>query len=207
MSKLLIGALAAPVVGACEAGRAFGQTAAADFYLCDGCEAVSEQDFSNLDWRTDIASRGEPGERLRLDGLVYQRDGVTPAEGVVIYAHHTNREGLYAGGGDQTEWTRRHGALRGWIKTRADGRYRFQSIKPGAYPGRTGPAHIHLFVVEPGRRPYWIDDVVFSGEFGVSPAYRRSRENRGGSGIVTLQRAASGGWLTRRDVILEAHPR
>lgn len=206
MSKLLIGAMAAPVVAACEAGKALGQTASTNFYLCDGCEAVSERDPSNLDWRADIASPDELGERLRLDGVVYRRDGVTPAQGVVIYAHHTNTEGLYAGGGNETLWSRRHGALRAWVKTGADGRYQFRTIKPGVYPRRGGPAHIHLFLAEPKRRPYWIDDVVFSGEFGVDAAYRRSRENRGGSGIVSLRRAPAGEWLARRDVILEAHP-
>jgi protocatechuate 3,4-dioxygenase, beta subunit len=67
------------------------------------------------------------------------------------------------------------------------------------------PAHVHLFVGEPGRRPYWIDDVVFAGEFGVTPAYRARAENRGGDGIVTLARQ-DGVLLARRDILLEPHP-
>jgi protocatechuate 3,4-dioxygenase beta subunit len=126
---------------------------------------------------------------------------------VVIYAHHTNAAGRYADGTGETIWSRRHGRLRGWVKTVGDGRYEFRTIKPGIYPGRDNPAHIHLFVAEPGRRPYWIDDVVFAGEFGVDQRYRRERENQGGAGIVTLRRASNQTWLARRDIVLEVHPR
>ena len=133
-------------------------------------------------------------------------DGVTPATGVVIYAYQTNAEGLYANGVPGTEASRRHGRLRGWIVTGADGRYAFDTIKPGPYPDRTLPAHVHLTVLEPGRQPYWIDDIVFDGEFGVTDAYRRSMVNQGGNGIVRLARTPGGVLLARRDIVLERHP-
>jgi protocatechuate 3,4-dioxygenase beta subunit len=60
-------------------------------------------------------------------------------------------------------------------------------------------------VLEAGHRPYWIDDTVFEGEFGVDDAYRRARENRGGSGIVRLRRE-QGVWIAERDIVLEIHP-
>lgn len=205
--KMLLAAAVLPIVGSCRAkARTAAALANSDFYLCEGCEAVAERDPADLDWRVGIAPPGEPGERLVLSGAVYQSDGRTPAAGVVIYAHHTNVEGLYADGSDETVWSRRHGRLRAWARTRPDGRYQFDTIKPGVYPNRRGPAHIHLFLAEPGRRPYWIDDVVFAGEFGVDERYRRTRENRGGSGIVELARAPDGSWIARRNIVLEMHP-
>nr|WP_294171069.1 hypothetical protein [uncultured Sphingomonas sp.] len=79
-----------------------------------------------------------------------------------------------------------------------------RTIKPAPYPGRTDPAHIHIFVLQPGRRdPYWVDDVVFAGEFGVTKQYRKTRGNRGGSGIVQLARR-SGVLHARRDIVLLA---
>jgi protocatechuate 3,4-dioxygenase beta subunit len=68
------------------------------------------------------------------------------------------------------------------------------------------PAHVHLFVGEPGRRPYYIDDVVFDGAFGVTAAYRKACELRGGNGIVRLERSGDGTLLARRDIRLEIHP-
>ncbi|WP_447724387.1 dioxygenase family protein [Sphingomonas koreensis] len=177
-----------------------------DLYNCEGCEAVGEPLPSTLSATVVLAGSDEPGERMILTGRVLTADGTAPAAGVVIYAHHTNDAGLYANGSNQTTWSRRHGRLRGWAVTGADGRYTFRTIKPAPYPDRTMPAHVHLFVGEPGRPPYYIDDVVFDGEFGVTAAYRKAREMRGGNGIVRLGRTADGVLLAQRDIRLETHP-
>lgn len=181
------------------------RSARPDLYLCEGCEAVEEASATELSSiaRLAIVDVGEP---LRLEGVVRKADGLTPAPGVVIYAHHTNAEGLYANGGPETVWSRKHGRLRGWALTDSRGRYAFETIKPAPYPSREGPAHVHLTVGEPGRRPYYVDDVVFDGEFGVDAAYRAQAENRGGSGIVRLARSSDGWLLAQRDIQLEIHP-
>lgn len=186
--------------------QACAQSTREDLYACEGCEAIYEHPFDDLSWQTVIPPEGEPGEPLLLSGTVYQPDGRTPAPGVVLYAHHTNAEGVYPTRGDETGWARRHGYLRGWVKTDAEGRYRFQTIRPAHYPGRSGPAHIHLIVKEPDRPEYWIDDVVFEDDPAVTPRYRRERRDRGGSGIIRLTRDEDGTWHGTRDVILEPHP-
>lgn len=175
-------------------------------YNCEGCEAVDERPRDTLAASAVIAGPDEPGERLVVEGVVYRTDGATPAADIVVYAHHANNKGRYAGDGGATAETRRHGRLRGWVKTGADGRYRFETIKPAPYPDMTMPAHVHLMIGEPGRGPYYIDDVVFDGEFGVTDRYRARQELRGGSGIVRLSRGADGVVLARRDIVLELHP-
>lgn len=178
----------------------------ANLYDCEGCEATFERDAGTLDWQATMASPNEPGERMRIEGIILDSDGRTSATGVVVYAHHTNAEGLYANGSAESEWSRRHGRLRAWVRSGADGRYAFDTIKPAPYPDMTIPAHVHLVIAEPGRRAYYIDDIVFDGEFGVTPSYRDQQELRGGSGITKLVRAGTGQWLARRNIILERHP-
>ena len=200
-------ALVALLTGAATAAFAAPpKRARPGLYNCEGCDAVEERARDALAASAIIAGPDEPGERLVVEGVVYQTDGVTPAAEIVIYAHHTNNDGLYANGVPGTEESRRHGRLRGWVKTGADGRYRFDTIKPAPYPGETMPAHIHLMIGEPRRRPYYIDDVVFDGAFGVTERYREREELRGGSGIVRLARKADGVLLARRDIVLERHP-
>ncbi|MES2754138.1 MAG: intradiol ring-cleavage dioxygenase [Pseudomonadota bacterium] len=178
----------------------------ANLYDCEGCEAALERPLASLTSRVQLAGPDEPGQRMILTGRVMTADGARPAPNVVVYAHHTNAAGLYAGGQRGTEWSMRHGKLRGWAKTGADGVYVFMTIKPAPYPSQTMPAHVHLYIAELGRRPYYIDDVVFAGEFGVTPAYRARQELRAGSGIVTLGRARNTMLLARRDFRLERHP-
>lgn len=181
-------------------------TTRANLYQCEGCEGVFEANPATLTSAARIGPGIDEGQPLAVDGVVYQSDSETPAAGVIVYAYQTNAAGRYANGAATTIWSRRHGRLRGWVKTSADGRYHFDTIKPAPYPNDTIPAHIHLTVLEPGKRPYWIDDIVFDGEFGVTPAYRESMINQGGNGIVPVRRDASGKAVVVRDIILERHP-
>ena len=185
------------------AGTAFSRP---NLYQCEGCEGAEERDRATLGWQTQIGPGIDHGESLRIEGRILSAADRRPVGGVVIYAYQTNSKGLYANGSRETEAARRHGRLRGWVVSGADGRYRFDTIKPAPYPDATLPAHVHFTVLELGRRPYWIDDVVFAGEFGVTDAYRQSMVNQGGNGIVTLTRDSEGRWLARRDIILETHP-
>ncbi|MGH7560639.1 MAG: intradiol ring-cleavage dioxygenase [Gemmatimonadales bacterium] len=175
-----------------------------DLYRCEGCEAIHERSFDGLTWTAAISSPDEPGERLVLTGRVFKPDGRTPAPGVVVYAYHTNAQGVYPTRGNERGWDRRHGYLRGWVRTNERGEYRFETIRPGPYPGRRDPAHIHMTVKEPGRREYWIDEVVFADDPRVDEAYRAAQSGRGGLGLVRLTRDGDAGpWLARRDIILE----
>ena len=171
---------------------------------CEGCEAAWEREPSTMAPSIQLAGSDEPGERLLLQGTVFKPDGRTPAPNVVVYIHQTNAAGRYAAGSNESEWSRRHGRLRGWLKTGTDGRFEVRTVKPGQYPDRADPAHIHLTVLEQGKDPYWIDDVVFDGAPGVDEKYRREAEKRGGSGIVRLEPAPNGGWIAKRDIILLA---
>jgi protocatechuate 3,4-dioxygenase, beta subunit len=201
------------VLAGCRAGpaRASSEAQAAgrvrhDLYDCEGCEGVYDRNPAELAAIANVGAGSDEGQPLLLKGTVFRTDGRTPAANVVIYAYQTNAAGLYANGSPETEASRRHGRLRGWARTGADGRYAFRTIKPAPYPNENIPAHIHLTVLEPGRRPYWIDDVVFEGEFGVTDRYRASMTNKGGNGIVPLRREVDGRLEVTRDIILEPHP-
>lgn len=196
-SCLILLALLAPA--------ACAQPARPNLYQCEGCEALHEHPAGALSWQTTIPPAGEPGQRLVLTGTVYQADGTKPAAGVVLYAYHTNAAGHYPTRGTETGWSRRHGYLRGWVKTDAQGRYRFDTIRPGPYPGRPDPAHIHLVVKEPSHPPYWIEEVVFEGDPRLQ-AKSLPADPRGGPGLVGLTRDRHGVWHGRRDILLEVHP-
>ncbi|HEX8130043.1 MAG TPA: hypothetical protein VF527_13150 [Pyrinomonadaceae bacterium] len=169
---------------------------------CEGCEAIYEGMPSRLDWETRIAAATEPGEPLEASGVIYQPDGRTPAPGVILYVYHTDARGIYAPAPDATGHARRHGHLRGWVKTNARGEYKFVSIKPASYPNSNIPSHIHPIIKEADKNEYYIDLWEFEGDPFLTESERSRRRNIGGSGVVRLTRSAGGVWLARRDITL-----
>lgn len=168
---------------------------------CEWCGAAEAP--GDLDWRTTLAGPDEPGERLVLEGTVREPDGATPAAGVLLYVYHTNAEGRYEPRGEAPGNERRHGALRGWVRTGEDGRYRVKTIKPAPYPNRREPAHIHITVTPPGGEEDWIDSVVFDDDPLLTADELDRGTGRGGSGVVTLTRDADDVLHAVRDIVLE----
>lgn len=163
-------------------------------YPCDGCEIVHDAP-DGLGPAVTMAPDDEPGEHLVLTGQVLQPDGRTPASGIVLYLHQTDAAGLY----------RREGGvlvLQGWLETDADGRYRIETIRPGPYPSGGMPAHVHVYVGEPGREPYYLNDFVFEGDPNLTSAYMGGLIDGPDDGVVRLVRTESGGWHGERDLVL-----
>jgi protocatechuate 3,4-dioxygenase beta subunit len=165
---------------------------------CEGCEAVfvGMPEFESLQATAHIAPAGEPGEELVLEGTVRTAAG-KPASGIIVYAYHTDAGGIYP------RAATRHGRLRGWTRTDSTGRYRFDTIRPGAYPEGSNPQHIHMHVIEPGRWTYWIGDVIFTDDPLLTDKQRENPGNRrGGYGETMPRRDEQGVWWARRDIVL-----
>lgn len=168
---------------------------------CECCEAIDEQKPKHLDWEMTISSADEPGEALEISGIIFHKDGKTPAAGVTLYVYHTDNTGVYRPVEGLSGCARRHGALRGWMLTDAEGKYRFRTIRPASYPGTKAVAHIHPIIAEPGKSPYYIDDFVFEDDPNLTANESKNLPERGGSGIITLTKE-QGKWVGKRDIIL-----
>jgi protocatechuate 3,4-dioxygenase beta subunit len=163
---------------------------------CEGCEAIYEYGDRSLSATDTLPGFEEAAEKLKVTGVIYQSDGETPAEGVIFYIYHTNDEGVYPTRGDETGWGRRHGYIRGWIQTDADGKYTFYTSKPGSYS--RNPAHIHPTILEPNGKYYYIDEYLFKGDQNLRG---HSGSGRGGSGVVELKKDDDI-LVAERDIIL-----
>jgi protocatechuate 3,4-dioxygenase beta subunit len=154
-----------------------------------------------LHWKSTLTDAAEPGEPLIIRGTVYKKDGKTPAPNVILYVYQTDAKGLYSPLPNQKNG-RKHGHLRGWMKTNALGQYEFKTIRPASYPGSKIPQHIHPIIKEPGLSVYWIDDFLFSDDPFLTEHEKSLLQNRGGSGILTLHKNASGVWVGERNITL-----
>jgi protocatechuate 3,4-dioxygenase, beta subunit len=173
---------------------------------CEGCEAIHEspvafEKMENMVWLPDW---NDKGPKLAVNGVVYKADGKTPAPNVILYIYHTDQTGRYPTKGDEKGWAKRHGYLRGWMRTNEKGEYKFFTLRPAPYPGAKIPAHIHIIVKEPGINEYYIDDYLFDNDPYLTPEERKKQPKRGGNGILTFK---EGGSMVKsqRDIYLGQH--
>lgn len=169
---------------------------------CEGCEAIHETPipFNKLSWTDTLPGFNEPGPKLVISGVIYQPDGRTPAPNVVLYIYHTDQTGNYPSR-NETGWGKRHGYIRGWVKTNQKGQYRFYTLRPASYPNSHAPQHIHPTIKEPGLNEYWIDDFLFDDDPNLSAAERSRPQPRGGNGIMKLV-LRDGILYGERDIVL-----
>jgi protocatechuate 3,4-dioxygenase beta subunit len=169
---------------------------------CEGCEAVFEYGSKKLTSIDTLPDFNQAGPKLEISGTIYQADGKTPARDVILYIYHTDQKGVYPQKGNETGWAKRHGYLRGWIKTNADGKYKFYTLRPASYPNTRAPQHIHPVIKEPNKNEYYIDEYLFTDDPFLDEKEKASQEKRGGPGVITLKKDKNGMWIGRRDIIL-----
>jgi protocatechuate 3,4-dioxygenase beta subunit len=147
-----------------------------------------------------IAPSDEAGTPLVIHGRLFADDGRTPVSGAIVFAYHTDREGHYNPPGAAAHSWR----LRGWSRTGADGRFEFQTIRPGAYPSRNIPAHVH-FTVFNGTERFHAGELQFDDDPIVTAADRSRSRDKGTFGEVRPVRRD--GTIEHVDVSLKLDPR
>ena len=139
--------------------------------------------------RIVVTPQGEPGESLVISGVVFQADGRTPLRSASVYVYQTDARGYYAPDNARASDNPR---LRGYLRTDAQGRYEYRTVKPGSYPGTRNPGHIHYHVSAPGYRER-VFEIVFEGDTLIPDQWRRDAANpESGVAIVRLDPAGNG---------------
>jgi len=161
-------------------------------------KAAANQDSDQ--WKVKIVSEQEPGEPLIVSGTIYSPDGKKPLPGITLYVYQTDATGRYSTSGGDNRGTRIHGVMR----TKAEGRYEFHTIKPGSYPNSRNPAHIHAFVSGPDYPEYWIDEYLLADDPFIKDEDKQKAGSQGSfSHILSLTRGSDGILRAVRDIKIE----
>ena len=122
-------------------------------------DRVGDEDWDLVKIEGRVREAG--GEILHLFGQVFGLDG-EPVENALVEIWQCDANGRYLHRDDRQD-TPRDPDFQGYgaVLSDAEGAYRFRTIRPVSYPGRT--PHIHARVVAPGRRElvtqlYMIDE-------------------------------------------------
>ncbi len=151
-----------------------------------------DRDVAPADADLTAGHPGEPiGERVVVTGRVMDADG-HPVRGQLVEIWQANAAGRYVHQRDQhpapldPNFT---GA--GRCLTDAEGRYRFQTIKPGPYPWRNHfnawrPAHIHFSLFGTSFTQRLVTQMYFPGDplFALDPIYQSILDPRARKRLV-----------------------
>lgn len=149
-----------------------------------------------------LAPAGEPGEPLQITLRFRSTDGM-PLRSLLVFVYHANAAGAYVPAAGATGCLRFHGALHAWATPDANGVVTVRTIRPGGYPRSPEPAHVHVIVQFPGRRGFYLNDLMFDDDPRLTSAIRAAQQAPGGSGVVRAVRGAAGVWRATRDVVLQ----
>jgi protocatechuate 3,4-dioxygenase beta subunit len=114
-----------------------------------------------------LTPQSEPGTPLHVSGVVVATDS-SPVSGASLYIYQTDHEGYY---GVKPASDNRNPRLKLFLRTDQQGRWSFDTIKPGSYPNSRVPPHIHFEVSAPGRSPK-LFEIVFDGDQFVTSEMR-----------------------------------
>ena len=148
--------------------------------------------------RAVLAAADEPGPRLLVRGRLFAPDGERPAAGAILYAYQTGVTGVY---------NRDPGApprLRGYMKTDADGRFEYDTIRPGSYPGTRVPAHVHHHAWGGGWPAQWLGELNFADDPFLSDAQRQQSATAGRFAWVLTPRQEAGRLVVELNLRLKA---
>jgi protocatechuate 3,4-dioxygenase beta subunit len=131
--------------------------AAQDTQYIRALERAQQQRPATLSATARIAPTSEPGPALEVRGRLLQVDG-SPAANAIVFAYQTDKGGLY----DKPENGPHSWRLRGWARTAADGRFTFETIRPGSYPNSNNPPHVHFTAFLPDGSRYHAGELQLS---------------------------------------------
>ena len=155
----------------------------------------SERHLNNVDTIPDYASKSN---KLKITGIIYESDGVTPAKGVLLFIHQTDEDGNFE---LKRENKKRYVHHRGWIKTDADGRYTFYTFVPGSYIYGNEFKQILPIVKEPNKPEYKIESFLFDDDPSLTESCRSKIIQTDANRILKLDKK-EGLFVAERDIIL-----
>ena len=153
---------------------------------CEGCELMYDGMPSELKSHHQSPGWNSSGQKLLIEGTVFELDGKTPENNVIVYYWHTDKNGLYSSNSNYSK-AYKHGSLRGWIKTGQDGKFSIKTSRPSPYPEDEIPAHIHLSVKEPDvANEYYLDWYFDDDPLYLKHKKRYGKADRGGTEILRI---------------------
>ena len=158
----------------------------------------SDQQLSNTDTIPDYDSKLN---KLKLTGVIYESDGITPAKDVILFIEQPNENGDF----DLREKDeKRYVYHRSWVKTDADGRYTLYTFVPGNDRRYNRLQEILPSIKEPLKAEYNIETFLFDEDPLLSKRCRKKIAKKSDTSRILQLKKDNGILTAQRDIVLNS---
>ena len=141
-------------------------------------------------------------EKLVISGTIYQSDGITPAEGVILYICQADDYGDYNSKKIDGKRILKHQAC---IKTDANGNYTFYTFVPGTYWPTRDLQEIHGVIKAPhSNNAYAVPHFIFDKDPFLKKSCKKKIEKNALNNILTLKKQDNI-HIAKRDFVLQPY--
>ena len=168
---------------------------AQDSPIYDRAEAQLNHTDTIPDFRSKV-------NKLKLTGVIYQSDGVTPAKDVIVYIEQPNEDGdfdLRKSGDD------RYVFHRSWVKTDADGRYTFYTFVPGGDRRYNQLQQIFPIIKEASKPEQHLESLLFDDDPLLTKRCRKRLAKRGNEGRILKTKKENNILVASKDIVLSEY--
>ena len=139
-------------------------------------------------------------KKLKISGIIYESDGVTPAKDVILYIEQADENGDF---NLRKANDKRYVYNRGWIKTDADGRYTFYTYVPGNDRRYNQMKQLFPIIKEPSKPEYGIATFLFDDDPLLSKHCRKRMAKKGDITRILKLKEADGLLVAQKDIVLQ----
>lgn len=156
-------------------------------------------ELSASDSIPDFASKQQ---KLKITGIIYKSDGVTPAEDVILYIEQADEDGDF----DLRKHNdKRYAYHRGWIKTNADGRYTFYTFIPGGDRRYNQLQQLFLAIKEPLKPNYNLESFLFDKDPLLTALCRKKISKKGDPSRILKPIKKGEILVVEKNIVLESN--
>ncbi|MEF3079168.1 hypothetical protein [Winogradskyella poriferorum] len=156
----------------------------------------AEDLLTNTDTIPDFRSKTN---KLKLTGVIYQSDGVTPAKDVILFIEQPDEDGDFdlRRTGDQ-----RYVFHRSWVKTDEDGRYTFYTFIPGNDRRYNQMQQIFPIIKEASKEEVQLESLLFDDDPLLTKRCRKRLAKHGNTGRILTTKKEDNILVANKDIVL-----
>ena len=158
-----------------------------------------ELQLNNTDTIPDFESKTD---KLKISGIIYLSDGVTPAKDVILYMEQADEYGDFE---MRTHNEKRYVHHRGWIKTDANGKYTFYTFIPGNDRRYNQLQQLFPIIKEPSKDEYHLASFLFDEDPLLTKHCRKRMAKKDDPSRILKLKKEDGLYVVQKDIVLSSN--